>query len=144
MDTTTPKEMAVKLIQGFEKRRLIAYLDDKAIPTIGWGTTHYPNGIAVKLGDTCTPAQADEYLSLHLNKYVYPELLIYDMPQKVYAAVSSLLYNVGHLGNSIRSVLSNKQWDKLSDCFLEYIICDKRIDEGLKNRRKAEISFFMN
>lgn len=144
MDTTTPKEMATKLIQGFEKRRLVAYLDQKGIPSIAWGNTTYPNGIAVKLGDTCTPAQADEYLNFHLNKYVYPELLCYDMPQKVYAAVCSLLYNIGHLGPSIKNVLTLKLWLKLPDCFLEYVICDKRIDEGLVNRRKAEISFFMN
>ena len=55
-------EAGLSLIQEFEGFRDKAYQDSAGIWTIGFGTTHYPNGNAVKENDTCTAVEATEYL----------------------------------------------------------------------------------
>lgn len=45
------------LTEQFESCRLLAYLDSKGVPTIGWGHT-----AGVHLGMTCTQEQADTWL----------------------------------------------------------------------------------
>jgi len=54
--TTSPT--GIKLIQGYEGCELNAYKDAASPPviTIGWGTTRYPNGNKIQMGDTCTKA----------------------------------------------------------------------------------------
>jgi len=57
-----PSQNCINLIKRFEGLRLNAYLDSVGVPTIGWGTTMYPDGSKVKIGDTIISAQAEEYL----------------------------------------------------------------------------------
>ena len=52
----------LQLIKISEGLKLKAYLCPANVPTIGYGTIRYPNGEKVKLGDTCTPEQAETYL----------------------------------------------------------------------------------
>lgn len=139
------KGYAFDLIKKFESLRCVSYFDEIGkIWTIGEGTTKYPNGLPVKEGDTCTPIEADVFLKFHLNKYVYSELTAYELPPKIYAACSSLIYNVGHIGPSLRNILELKKWDKLPEAFRKYIVADGRVSEGLKNRREKEISFMID
>ena len=54
--TTSPAGIA--LIKSFEQCRLVAYRPTpNDVPTIGWGHTD-----GVKMGDTCTQEQADDWL----------------------------------------------------------------------------------
>ncbi len=56
-------DAGLALLKTFEDCRLEAYLDTAGVPTIGWGTTRYPSGTKVALGDVCTQAQADGWLA---------------------------------------------------------------------------------
>ncbi|NBV70201.1 MAG: hypothetical protein EBR69_05875, partial [Synechococcaceae bacterium WB4_2_0805] len=47
-------EPAAKLIREFEGFSDVAYICPAGVPTIGWGTTRWPDGAAVKIGDTIT------------------------------------------------------------------------------------------
>lgn len=141
----TPQDLACELLVQLEGCKLIAYLDDgkTGAPTIGIGTTHYPDGTAVQLGDTCKLQQAKSYLMFHLEKYVFPEFKFYpDVPPKIYAACSSFVYNEGHLSLCIKNALSMKQYGRLPDCFRKYIVVKGRISKGLQNRREEEINYF--
>lgn len=55
--------------QSKEGTVLVAYKDSVGVPTIGTGTTVYPNGQKVKLTDPkITKKQATEYLKIHMAK----------------------------------------------------------------------------
>ena len=63
LDEMSVSNSGVDIICDFEGKRLVAYDDGVGVWTIGFGTTIYPNGIKVKKGDTCTEAQAKEYMA---------------------------------------------------------------------------------
>lgn len=136
--------LAMPLIERFEGRKLVAYLDtaNPPKPTIGVGTRFYPDGSEVQLGDTCTDAEADQYLNYHLQNSVFPFLSSYDLPPKIYAACCSLIYECGKPGPSLCNVLMLQKWDYLPDIFLEYVVVSGRVSAALQQRRKAEIAYF--
>ena len=83
------------LIEKYEGYRDHAYKCQAGVWTIGIGTTRYPNGQAVKPGDTCTRAQAEMWLALHLENEVN-HYLDKDFPKLTpnqREALQSLLYN---------------------------------------------------
>lgn len=53
---------ALDLIKSFEECRLTAYEVKPELYAIGWGTTNYEDGGAVKPGDVITQERADELL----------------------------------------------------------------------------------
>lgn len=131
------------LICSLESFRGLAYQDIKFIWTIGYGTTIYPDGVKVKAGDTCTPSVARQYLSNHLDRYVYPLLKPYpDLPPRIYAAMCSLLYNSGNIGPTLAKTLKMKNWGNLPHEFMLYVNVDGKPCQGLINRREAEIKYF--
>lgn len=147
MDTATLEQAqkeAVTLIEKLEGFRFQSYLDIGGMVTIGYGSTTDNHGNPFQLGQSCTFSQAEDYLNYHLQKYVYPQLAQYDLPPKIYAAVASLIYNVGSLGASMKNVLTIKKWDRLPECFMQYVVCNGRVSEGLQNRRKQEIAYFQS
>jgi lysozyme len=87
--------MSNDLIKKYEGLRLQAYKCQAGKWTIGYGTTIYPNGKAVKKGDTCTEEQAERYLAYHLETEIngnldkdFPDLKVSQRE-----ALQSLLYN---------------------------------------------------
>jgi lysozyme len=87
--------MSNDLIKKHEGLRLQAYKCPAGKWTIGYGTTIYPNGRAVKKGDTCTEEQAERYLACHLENEIninldkeFPNLKVNQRE-----ALQSLLYN---------------------------------------------------
>jgi lysozyme len=52
----------LELTKHFEGLFLKAYLDPVGVPTIAYGRIVYPNGKKVRMGDTCTEAEADAWL----------------------------------------------------------------------------------
>lgn len=149
----TKEEKAQELIKLFEGCRFRAYKDCKGIPTIGFGTTCYPNGKKVELGDIIDFTQAKQYLLDYLNKYVFPlvnkisdGIIIKD---NIFAALCSIIYNVGesHINVvSFRNALSDKE--KLASLFRQYnkitINGVKQPFAALSLRREAEIKYFMD
>lgn len=86
------------LIRLFEGCFLKAYKDSVGIATIGIGTIKYPNGVAVKMGDTCTEDQAYEYLNHEVESKVAAinKLLTgIQLNQNQFDAIVSLTYNIG-------------------------------------------------
>jgi lysozyme len=147
MDAATLPEAqkdAIALISKLEGLRFQAYLDIAGDVTIGFGSRTDDMGLPIEMGKTCTLAQAENYLNYHLQKYVFPQIKEFDLPPKIYAAISSLIYNVGSLGIGIKNVMALKKWQALPDCFRQYVVVNGRVSEGLKNRREREIDYFMN
>lgn len=142
-------QKGINLLKEFEGVKLVAYLDSANIPTIGFGTTVYPDGTKVKMGDKITKKEAEEYLYDHINKHVIPyidKLVKVPLKQNEVDALVSLIYNIGATNfknstllkkiNSRQSKaaieLSWKAWNKAGGKTLR----------GLVNRRLAEINLY--
>lgn len=87
----------LELIKSFEGCKLYAYLDVAGIPTIGWGTTEYPDGRHVDMSDTCTQEQADEWLE-NFTQGIADEIKPFikvDLNENQESAILSFTYNLG-------------------------------------------------
>lgn len=140
MDRTSE---VINLIMRLEGVKLKAYLDSAGIPTIGIGTTKYPSGEVVKMGDKTDIWKAKNYLQCYLNVHVFPLLRDYHVPDSIYVALSSFIYNVGHLGPSLIQAIKDKNWNELADAFRKYDEVDGKVVNGLKNRREIEVKYML-
>lgn len=147
------QEWAFKLISFFEGFRSKPYLCTAGKPTIGKGTTSYPNGTLVTLKDPCiTEEKADEYLKNYLEKFVFPRInklkIQYLFQGKIYSSLCSLIYNCpkAYTGESIINALKAGDSDLLALAFNKYNKITKNgilvIDSGLDIRRGLEVDFF--
>jgi len=143
------------LIKSYEGLYLESYLCPAGVPTLGWGTTVYPDGTKVQLGESCTKEEAQEFFDYDMkNKYgpavkksvVYPLL----KEQEQFDALVSFVYNVGgggllppnsidrriRAGEPLNKVISEElpRWNKGPDGELA----------GLTRRRKEEVELFLS
>jgi lysozyme len=148
-----PKE-AIDLIKKYEGFRSAPYLCPAKIPTIGYGTTRYPNGVEVTLKDpNINPQQAEEYLLSHLKTYALqlPWLLVpVNLTDNQFSALLSFVYNLGYGAfsrSSLRDMIKSnplnpkitaefKKWDKTT------IEGTKVSIPGLAKRRKEEAELY--
>lgn len=94
------KDMA-SFVGKFEGLRECPYIDPVGIATIGYGTTRYPDGRAVRMGDPCiTEAKAAEYKRGDLAKFnnVVKGAVTRPMTPNQEKALTSFIYNVGPAG----------------------------------------------
>lgn len=131
------------LIKQFEGYYGNAYLCPAQVWTIGWGTTVYPSGIKVKKGDSCTQAQATEYLNNDCRKFVSHVNKYYDKykwNQNQFDALVSFAYNIGN----IDQLTANGTRDnaKIASSMLLYTKAGNVELTGLVRRRKAENELF--
>ena len=128
-----------------EGLRLNAYLDSAGIPTIGIGTIRYPDGKAVKMGDTCTREQAIEYarhdtedFEARLNK------LVTGLTQNQYDALLLLMYNIGAGALSTSTVLKRIKSGEgdIREAWLRWNRAGGKVVQGLTNRREKELKIF--
>jgi GH24 family phage-related lysozyme (muramidase) len=143
---------ALPLIQFFEGCHLEAYPDPgtKGDPwTIGWGSTRMLDGQPVKKGDRITKAEADRLLvtwvqqdEAHLARTI-PGWTKLSTDQR--GALLSFTYNVGRgwygSANGYATLSAKIKDGKLSevpDALMLYVNPGTDVEEGLRNRRKAE------
>ena len=113
------------------------------VPTIAFGTTVYPDGTMVQMGDKITRKQAEEFLKHDLNKFhnAIKSCVKVPLSQNEYDAYISLTYNIG--GNAFcKSTLVRKlnTYDYEAAC-KEILKWDKFKGQplkGLTNRRTEE------
>jgi lysozyme len=132
----------VGLIKSFESCKLTAYPDQKGVPTIGWGHT-----AGVKLGDTCSQAQADSWFldDTHWASLEVIRTIDVAITQNQFDAVVSLVFNIGS-GNWASSTLRrliNGHSPEASQEFLKWDHVNGAPDAGLLRRRKAEQALFL-
>ena len=139
-------DKGIDLIKELEGFRTKAYPDPASkdgLPiTIGFGRAH-----GVKLGDTCTPAQAEQWLREDvqdaeecINAHVTVPL-----SQHAYDALVSFIYNLG-CGDFERSTLLKllNQGDRkgASMEFHKWVYAGGHISHGLQERREKEAYVF--
>lgn len=146
--SNTPRRInaeGMALVEQFEGLDLHAYLDSVKVPTIAWGRIQYDDGSKVKMGDTCTRAQADRWLMEDLEKdggqYVRKHFSSLNDDQ--YAALVSFTYNRGagrlsqlvNMGHSLEAVAENMLHFDYAGSETNHLL-------GLERRRRAEQALF--
>ena len=135
------------LIKDFEKFRAEPYLDSVGVPTIGYGTTQYPDGRAVTMNDQpITEDVADTYFQHHVgefNDHISQSPGFTDLDQSTQAALTSFAYNTGpnvftsKKGYStLQSAVQSGDKERIADAMRLYTNGGNR---GLIRRREAEI-----
>ena len=85
----------IKRYEGFESQ---PYLDAVGVPTIGFGATHYGNGIKVRMNDkSITEKEGTDLLIRMLESYEnsVKMLVTREINQNQFDALVSFAYNVG-------------------------------------------------
>lgn len=136
-------------IEQFEGFRSTPYADSNGKPTIGIGTTIYPNGMAVTLLDAeISEETAREYLAYHLDKRVYPVLEKYTLNQNQLDSLCSFVYNEGAGNFNISNLKLRLDCDindpAIRDEFSRWVYCNHKVLEGLVKRRKAEADLYFS
>lgn len=141
----------ISIIKQFEGFNSKPYLCPAGIPTIGWGSTIYENGVQVKLNDKpITEKEGNELLLAHINKRILPYLIKYGFDKTLtnnqLSAIVSLIYNIGW-NNFVKSTLLAKliaeEYDIAANEFLKWIYGSGKKLPGLIKRREAERDLFL-
>lgn len=143
-------QKTIDLIKSFEGLKLEAYLDSVKVPTIGYGTTKYPTGQNVKIGDKITKEQAEEYIKHDIEYFAKGVKSAIDenihLNDNQFGALVSFSYNLG-LGNLktsslLKRVNMNPNDPAIRTEFMKWINAGGKPLEGLKRRRAAEADLY--
>lgn len=136
------------LVKKFEGLKLEAYLCPAKVPTIGYGSTFYPDGQKVKLGQKISLDKAEELLLWELNE-VANQIRV-ALPQSKFDALVSFAYNLG-VGNLKKStlfkkVLANHNDPTIKDEFMKWtkakVNGELVVLKGLVKRRESESNLY--
>lgn len=141
---------ARELAQTFEGFYSHPYLCPAGVPTIGYGTTRYPNGKNVSLADLpITREQAMELMEWELSiclkaviKYC-PVLLVQD--EVMLGAIVDFVYNLGAgrlQQSTLRRKINAQDWSAVPTELNKWVFGGGRKLKGLVLRRAAEAAFF--
>jgi lysozyme len=136
---------AVSLIKRFEGFRSRPYLCPAGVPSIGYGTTRYPDGSAVQLTDQpVTPGQAEQYLMHDLVTKRLPNVIRLCPQldeQGRLSAIVDFAYNLG-IGalraSTLRRRINAEDWDDVPAQLLKWRFAGGKELRGLLLRRTAE------
>ena len=142
-------ERGVELIKSFESYRGYPYYDSVKVPTIGYGTTYYPDGRRVRISDApVTEAQATELLMANLVSFerAIEDALQVEVTQNQYDALVCWAYNVGisaASGSTLMRLLNAGDVQGAADQFLRWNKAGGVPMPGLTRRREAERALFL-
>lgn len=135
-------EPGLKIIKDFEGLKLQAYLDTGGVPTIGYGHIK-----GVKMGDTCTLAQAETWLREETAGAVAAVNAALKVPvsQNQFDAMVSLTYNIGNQAfrdSTLLRMLNAGDVAGATGQFKRWNKDNGQAVKGLTNRRLAEELLF--
>jgi len=140
-------EAGLKLIEEFEGFRAERYDDSVGVPTIGFGTTAGA-GVVDPLPETCTEAEAENWLKEYVERDVEPAIdaIGAELNQSQFDALCSFAYNLGagifKESPNLEAELRGKDWEAAGNNMLGYDHAGGVVLEGLKTRREKEVALF--
>ena len=139
---------AVLEIARSEGCRLKAYRCPAGVPTIGWGHTR-----GVKMGDTCTQAQADAWFVEDLTEFTdgVQRVLKREASDNELGAMVSLAYNIGLAGFAKSTVLKKHNEGDRQSAARAFGLWNKaringvlQVVDGLTSRRAREAAMYLS
>ena len=135
---------AVDFVALHEGVKLKAYKDSAGIPTLGVGHIE-----GVKMGDTCTKAQAMAWLAEDMKiaqRKLYGVLkpdVIDSLTANQWSALLSFVFNVGAGAKwTIWKRLNARQYDTVPGELIKFVNAGGRKVQGLVNRRADEVKLW--
>jgi len=154
------KDQAASFIAERESLSLEPYEDEAGVATIGYGTTVYPNGERVQMGDApITEKEATDYFNRDIEKFtgVVESLVKVDLTDKQKVALASLVYNIGDdefKRSKILSLLNSgdlegaaeefERWNKVKEIKNKKWTGRHLVSRGLTRRRQEEKELFIS
>ncbi|HAT64025.1 MAG TPA: muraminidase [Flavobacteriaceae bacterium] len=137
-------EEGLSLIKKFEGCKLEAYEDAVGISTIAYGRIKN-----VKMGDTCTKEQAEEWLDEEMHEYegYINDQVKVDLEQYQFDALVSWVYNLGPnnlKSSTLLSVLNEKKYNDVPAQIRRWNKAGGNVLDGLMRRREAEALLFQD
>lgn len=151
----TSSDLLFRLLIHFECRDkleeyLEAYLCPAGVPTIGIGTTVYPDGTKVKLGDIMTEEYAYACLANDLSRIeeCINSVVTQEINQNMFDSLVSIVYNIGEprfkKSTLVKRINANLFDPKIEDAFLMWKLVKGKVVDGLVRRRKSEAWLYFN
>lgn len=142
-------DAGLEAIKRFEGRSLTAYQDVAGVWTIGYGTTRYRNGDAVRPGDVITADEAEALLRDQVEDYAdaVRQLVRVPLTPSQFDALTSWTYNLGAAAlrdSTLLKRLNAGEYREAADEMLRWVNAGGRPVEGLRRRREAERAMFLD
>lgn len=143
-------QRGIDLIKEFEGFERDAYPDPGSGGepyTIGYGTTRYPDGGKVRLGDSISKMEAEKCLAHDLVRFEQSVQSLVEVPltQNQFDALVSFTYNLGTtaLANStLLRELNKGRYESAAAQFERWVYAGGKKLKGLIRRRIAEKQLF--
>ena len=136
----------LKSLEGFSSK---PYLDGGGVPTIGYGSTYYENGVRVTMKDTPISEEWSEKLLLKLLEQYERDVDSYtrdDINQNQFDALVLFAYNVGSQALKRATLLKKVNINPIDPTiekeFLKWIYDNGKKVQGLLNRRIIEAKLY--
>lgn len=153
----TLSEDGIEFIKRLEAFVSTPYLDSAGVPTIGYGSTCYANGVKVCMSDPkITKLEAHNIMRAHINKLEKElfKLISFDTPlcQNQWDAIISFAYNIGinafKSSTLLKKIISFANPIDVGNEFLRWVYITtqngiKIKSNGLKNRRAKEYDLYV-
>lgn len=151
MKITEISEAGLELIKKYEGFRSKPYLCPANVPTIGYGTTIYPNGEKVKLSDPpIDEEKATLFLKENLKTYekAVDSFTRHDISQNQFDALVSFAYNLGVAALKQSTLLKKVNTDpndkSIAVEFDKWSFAAGKKLPGLLKRREEEASLYLS
>jgi lysozyme len=137
----------VEFICQFEGFRASPYRDSVGVPTIGYGTTVYEDGSAVRMTDgPISRDRAMACLKYHIEERIAHALEQYQLTQPQYDALCSFCYNLGagalDKSSLKHAILNGAGADEITTDFDKWDMAGGHVLPGLLTRRQHEAKLF--
>lgn len=142
-------EIAASLCKQFEGFRSRPYLCPAGVPTIGYGSTYYANGVKVTLNDPLISLEEANNLLMYELEHTYLPSVLRQCPilatdERKCNSVVDFVYNLG-CGRLQTSTLKRKinaqDWEGAKEELIKWSKAGGKVLPGLLKRRKAECNF---
>ena len=138
----------IKKYEGFSSR---PYMCPANVPTIGYGSTYYPNGTKVKLSDdSISEEEATQILKYIAQKdfgSAVNKFVIVDLTQNQFDALVSFAYNIGRTAfenSTLLKLLNRGEYEAATEQFEKWNKSGGRVLSGLTKRRFDEQKLFLS
>jgi lysozyme len=141
-------QAGIELIKEFEGLRLRAYRCPAGVATIGYGTTVYPTGYKVQMGEQISAEQAEEYLRSDLRAFErdVERMVLVPVNPNEFSALVSFAYNLGAEAlrkSTLLRLLNAHNYAGAAGQFGRWTYAAGKQLPGLVRRRAAERALFI-
>lgn len=144
-------EKGLNLIKKYEGFSSKPYMCPANVPTIGYGSTYYPNGTKVKISDGKISeedaTQILEYIAQKDFGSAVNKFVIVDLTQNQFDALVSFAYNIGRTSfenSTLLKLLNRGEYEAAAEQFEKWNKSGGRVLSGLTKRRFDEQKLFLS